>query len=180
MATETICPNCGGVIGAEDLADPRPRCQCLGSGGMDDTEMELAAVDAPTGQKAEGAAKKVCCKCGKDVTGHRRAKDEHGYWCYDCHKADLARRGVTRKPKARCPQCGRMVLAESITSYHGHTVCAKCISEQEDLPRHQQLKFRRKIDDSEQKELEKYKIMLLGGIVVLLVLVILLNHFHVL
>jgi hypothetical protein len=155
---------------------------------MDDTEMELP-VETPAVRQGDAAtteapaapvAKKFCCKCGKDVTGHRRAKDEHGYWCYDCHKADMAKRGITKKPKARCPQCGRMVPADTLTLYHGHSACAKCISEQEDLPRHQQLKFKRKMDDSQQTQYEKYRVLVLFGVLVLLGIVILLNHFKIL
>jgi len=170
------------------MADPRPRCQCLGSTGMDDTEMELPAQVA-TAEKGETSpavaapapvSKKVCCKCGKDVTGHRRAKDEHGYWCYDCHKADMAKRGVVKKPKARCPQCGRLVPADSLTYYHGHSACARCISEQEELPRHMQLKYKRKMDDTHQTQYEKYRVLVLVGILVILGIVILLGHFKLL
>ena len=34
-----------------------------------------------------GAVKR-CCRCGKDLTGHKRYKDRLGYWCRSCHSLD--------------------------------------------------------------------------------------------
>lgn len=38
---------------------------------------------------ASVAVMKRCCRCGKDLTGHKRYKDRFGYWCRSCHKADV-------------------------------------------------------------------------------------------
>ena len=35
------------------------------------------------------AVMKRCCRCGKDLTGHKRYKDHFGYWCRSCHNADV-------------------------------------------------------------------------------------------
>src|ERR1700733_2039653 len=91
MSTELICPECGGIIGGDGGGD-RPACQCESSLTMDDTEVE--AQPAPASALADAAPappvqKKICCKCGKDVTHLKRAKDVRGYWCWECHRNDL-------------------------------------------------------------------------------------------
>src|ERR1700722_12910152 len=126
MATELICPDCGGVIGGDDF-DARPKCQCQMDLSLtsDDTEVEAPAVQTDPSDDsaappivrpaAPSGPKKICCKCGKDVTNAKRARDTRGYWCWDCHRADLRRERGKEKPRARCPQCGRLVPADSIT-----------------------------------------------------------------
>jgi hypothetical protein len=183
MPTELICPDCGGIIGGDD-DDPRPKCTCSSGLSMDDTEVEaqpppVVAAEAAPPPAAPAGPKKICCICGKDVTHAKRAKDARGYWCYDCHRADKESKRDGGKPRARCPECGRMVPADSILNYHGHTLCAKCRSEQEDLPNHQKLKFKRKVgDDPSHKEAEKRRIMIWGGLVVILLLLALLAKLH--
>lgn len=182
MSTELICPDCGGVIGGDGAGD-RPACQCESSLTMDDTEVEAqpapaaALADAPA---APPVQKKICCKCGKDVTHLKRAKDVRGYWCWECHRNDLRNERAGQKPRARCPQCGRLVPAESIKSYHGATMCAKCIIEQEELPNHQKLKFKNRPDDQLAKEHEKRGIIILSVIFGLLAIIILLHLVHLL
>ena len=99
MATELICPDCGGIIGGDEN-DSRPKCQCASELTMDDTEVEpLPLAPAAEEPVAPPKPKKICWKCGKDVTHAKRAKDDKGYWCYDCHKADKeASRGTGEKP----------------------------------------------------------------------------------
>jgi hypothetical protein len=179
MATELICPDCGGVIGGDESGG-RQRCQCSADLTMEDTEVEAQAVPVTSAAPAVEEVKKVCCVCGKDVTHARRAKDKRGYWCYECHRADLRRERGAEKPRARCPQCGRMVPAESITSYHGETLCQKCLIEQDELPNHQKLKFKLKIDEEPAKKTEKRRIIILGVAIGFLVLLILLNRLHIL
>jgi hypothetical protein len=157
---------------------------------MDDTAVE--AQPAPAGESAGGSTAvkaaparpppgaKICCVCGKDVTNAKRAKDARGYWCYECHRADL-RRERAEKPRARCPQCGRLVPAESITTYHGITLCAKCLREQEDLPNHLKLKYKPKLDDGG-KAIEKQKkvVIVLSVIVGVLLIIAVLGSLHLL
>jgi hypothetical protein len=186
MATDLICPDCGGVIGGDET-DSRPRCQCQVELALtsDDTEVDAQAVvaDVPAAEGAAPAAPpaapkklKLCCKCGKDVTNAKRARDTRGYWCWDCHRADLRRERGLEKPRARCPQCGRLVPADSITTYHGNTLCTKCRIEQEELPNHQKLKFKLKVDDTETKKREKLKLYVLLGIVLAVLIGVTVMH----
>ncbi|MGA2230317.1 MAG: hypothetical protein ABSH22_05410 [Tepidisphaeraceae bacterium] len=192
MGIELICPDCGGVIGADEN-DPRPKCRCEGALSLDDTEVELqAAANAAQGSPAApipvtpapaAGPKKLCCVCGRDVTHEKRAKDEKGYWCYDCHKADRERqRGGPDKARARCPECGRLVPAESIATLHGITMCAKCRVEQDELPNHLKLKYRRrnKEEPAEQKAAEKKRILILSVVFGILVIIIVLARLGVL
>jgi hypothetical protein len=186
MATDLICPDCGGVIGGDD-SDPRAKCQCQMDMNltMDDTEVEAPAVDAgsepaPAAAEAKPAATKapkLCCKCGKDVTNQKRARDTRGYWCWECHRADLRQERGREKPRARCPQCGRLVPADSITTYHGEPMCAKCRIEEEEAPNHKKLKFKLKQPDEVHKAQEKKKIYIMAGVVAFLLLLALVNHF---
>jgi hypothetical protein len=103
---EVICPDCGGVIGG-DPNGPRPVCQCGMNLTMDDTEVEAQPPPPPASSSAPAAVsvageekKKICCVCGKDVTHAKRARDARGYWCYECHRADL-RKERAAKPRAR-------------------------------------------------------------------------------
>jgi hypothetical protein len=161
MATDVICPDCGGLIGG-DPSDPRRPCQCSVNLSMDDTEVDAQPPSAPASDDSKPSAAppkgaKICCQCGKDVTNQKRAKDARGYWCYECHRNDQRRERAGQKPRARCPQCGRLVPAESITSYHGITLCTKCLREQDELPKHLQLKYKHKIGDEDPEEKLKRK-----------------------
>jgi hypothetical protein len=185
MATEVTCPDCGGIIGG-DPSDPRPACTCSLNLSMDDTEVEAqppppSADDAAKAPAPKAGPAKICCQCGKDVTHQKRAKDARGYWCYECHRADLRRERAGQTPRARCPQCGRLVPADSLTTYHGNTLCAKCRIEEESLPKHMQLKYKPKIgDDPKEKEeklrKEKTRVIVLAAIFGVLALIIILSH----
>jgi hypothetical protein len=186
MATEVICPDCGGVING-DPNGPRPVCQCELNLSLDDTEVEAQpVVPAQTGPApikpaapAPSGPRKICCQCGKDVTNAKRAKDARGYWCYECHRNDL-RKERAANPRTRCPQCGRLVPAESITTYHGEAMCAKCRIEQDDLPNHMKLKF--KHDTKEEKEAahqkEKKRVIILASVLGVLAIIIILGRLH--
>jgi endogenous inhibitor of DNA gyrase (YacG/DUF329 family) len=190
MATDLICPDCGGVIGGDE-SDTRPKCSCQIDLDltMDDTEVEAPVVDAGSAP-AEGAAAaeakpaapkpvKLCCMCGKDVTHEKRARDTRGYWCWECHRADLRRERGREKPRTRCPQCGRLVPADSITTYHGETMCTKCRIEQDELPNHKKVKFKLKQDATLEKQIEKRRIYIMAGVVVfLLLLAVVMSRLH--
>src|SRR5437868_4615709 len=93
------CPDCGGVVGATSASDAGPPCTCFGAAGEVTSARGLESPGGDNGLnhldpsgthvlESPQAAQKVCWKCGRDLTGHRRFKDSFGYWCIDCHKAD--------------------------------------------------------------------------------------------
>jgi DNA-directed RNA polymerase subunit RPC12/RpoP len=180
MGLELICPDCGGVI-ESDGAETRPRCTCSANLTMDDTEVELQPLPPPPTDPAPAVVtpRKICCQCGKDVTNAKRAKDASGYWCYECHRNALRKERGMDKPRARCPQCGRMVPAEAITTYHNNTMCTKCRLEQDELPKHLQLKYRPKLEgDPDAAKIEKRRIIILASVFGVLAIIIILGKLH--
>jgi hypothetical protein len=64
---------------------------------------------------------KLCCSCGKELTGHTRFKDSLGYWCKDCHRTDKKRRqGI------RCAGCGREFPESKLIAFQGEYHCFSC------------------------------------------------------
>jgi hypothetical protein len=77
-------------------------------------------------EKQEAPKAKVCCQCGKDLTGHRRLRDSRGYWCYACHKLDKE----ANKPKGeKCEGCSRIVAEAALADYEGKMLCSACREE---------------------------------------------------
>lgn len=69
---------------------------------------------------------KICCHCGKDVSGHTRFKDSRGYWCKECHKQDQAARD-----EDKCDSCGRTFPSKRLIDIDGHKYCATCDKERQ-------------------------------------------------
>ncbi len=70
---------------------------------------------------SEATQTKVCCRCGKDLTGHTRFKDSLGYWCKECHRSEKKER-----EGERCSECGRAFPPEKLTEWEGEYRCATC------------------------------------------------------
>jgi len=161
MATDVICPDCGGLLGA-DPEDLRRKCTC----NLNDTDHVGEAMGITQ-------VKKVCCVCGKDVTGKKRAKDSRGYWCYDCHKAERAKEKAAEGNKVACHDCGRMVLPTALISYEGDMICGRCKEY-----RAEKNKYRPSAVGRQHAAYEKRQILLIVLFIALLVAVILLHTFH--
>jgi len=164
MATDVVCPDCGGLVGAE-AGDLRRKCTC----NLSDTDH----VGEPMGLTQQPVARKICCVCGKDVTGQKRAKDSRGYWCYDCHRAERAREKQIEASKVPCHDCGRLVLPAGLTSYEGDMICAPCRQERID-----KTKFRPSVTSKYHAAHERRQLLLIVLFAALLIAVILLHHFH--
>lgn len=121
---------------------------------------------------------KVCCKCGKNVAGHRRFHDEHGYWCYECNKADKAQKHAGKPQGVRCRGgCGRIVPEQALVEYEGKRMCQLCATE---LRR--EAKERKRfapIDTSNYKNEDKRSVFMLLGVFGILLTIIVLRLFHV-
>jgi ribosomal protein L34E len=165
MSTELmICPECGGIIGADEASDQGKPCTCFKTKG-DTSVMGKAVSDV-----------KVCWKCGKDVTGLKRARDSNGYWCYDCHKADKAKNAPQG---VRCAECGRKVAETALIDFEGMLICTKCRDDHAELARHKK-KFRAKVGDSAYQAHDRKRLFLMLGFVGVLVLIIVLRHLKLL
>lgn len=158
MSTVIHCPECGGVVGAKTTTEHGPPCICFTEeSGVNDT-----AADDFAPQKAV----KMCVKCGKDLTGRKRLKDSHGYWCVDCHKADVAEKAPKGVP---CPECKRVVPPESLISVDGVKMCARCVRQKRELKQAGSKKYRA-LDATHFEKAEKNKLWIMVGILVVLAL----------
>ncbi len=113
---------------------------------------------------------KVCCKCGKDVRGHRRFKDSIGYWCRDCHRADKKSETTAL---TRCPDCGRMRPLDKLFPWEDRQVCSSCLKENQVKTKRAGLK---NMGDESEKNAERRKLYLYGAILGGLVLIVLLQR----
>jgi len=161
MSTDIICPDCGGLVGA-DPSDLRRKCTC----NLNDTDHVAEALGAPKVQK-------VCCICGKDVSHEKRAKDSRGYWCYDCHKAERARERAAEAGKVPCHDCGRLVVPKALIAFEGDKICARCKES-----RQEKKKYRASAVGKEHAVHETRQFVLLGLFGLLLLAVILLHALH--
>src|SRR4051812_1742027 len=183
------CPDCGGVVGATQTTDAGFPCTCFqtdragaddadnnnngGGGGLGAAPMDPSGtqvLDAPR----DGA--KVCWKCGKDLSGHRRFRDSYGYWCKDCHRADQrVRTEQEEEGKVKCAGCGRMVRSDVLQAYEGELICSRCLKERRDIKAAGSKRFRA-VSDKAYKKTEYLRLAILLGVVALLGLIILLRH----
>jgi hypothetical protein len=94
---------------------------------------------------------KVCCVCGKDVSGQRRFKDHRGYWCEVCHRDDARKSG--KVIKMRCPECKNTVAENLMAEYDGRMLCGGCASQHKIDD--EKAQYRMMIYAREQKEKKK-------------------------
>jgi DNA-directed RNA polymerase subunit RPC12/RpoP len=176
MAAEVIiCPDCGGIIGAKETTDEGKPCTCFKDSNYKKDEPAGGEGDTSVFGQQVVAKPKVCNVCGKDLTGKKRLRDSRGYWCVDCHKADQA----ANKPQGvRCSDCGRIVAEGAITEYAGIRICGKCRSDREEV-RKRERRFG-KVDDAAYQNEDKRGLYILLGIFGVLVVIVILAHFHIL
>jgi DNA-directed RNA polymerase subunit RPC12/RpoP len=119
-------------------------------------------------------AQKVCCMCGKDLAGKKRFKDSRGYWCPECSEEDARSKEDKGTP---CEHCGRKVPEQSMTSVDGKMLCVRCVREQRELRAPGNKKFRA-VNDRAFKEHEKKKMLIMGGILVVLLVLMIYAFMH--
>lgn len=109
MPVLSLCPRCRAVMPA---SAERGRCHKCG-------EMVVPA------------ARKLCFRCGTDITAAKRVKDDAGeYYCHPCWE-DLGVSG--RRRKSACSGCGRTFGFEHLApGVDGAYVCRVCLSKRDD------------------------------------------------
>jgi hypothetical protein len=169
MIGELLCPDCGGVVGATETTDAGPPCRCFVSepSTKSDTVSDLPApVEVP--------AAKICRICGKDVTGQKRAKDNTGYYCYECAKAEEKKE---RQGRVRCKVCGHLTKEENIQPYDGVKMCHRCREERDDLKK-QEIKRLGFKGARTREELRRIYLMAAALVVLLLIMAYGAMQFH--
>jgi len=72
-----------------------------------------------------GGKKKICTKCGKDVSGAPRMKDHDGkYWCVPCGEAD--RLHQIHSDAGICEGCGESFHKSQLLDIGGQHLCQRC------------------------------------------------------
>jgi len=152
MATNVVCPDCGGLIG-EVPAGETP-CTCHFAPAESDSKSDTGIIASPT--KIE----KFCVVCGKDTVGHRRLKDSRGYICYPCAKAEQA---AMKAGKVRCKLCRKLVKPDGLVPLGKRMVCKVCFADNQESER-----FKKKISTKEYDTHEKRNLIVLAFIAVVL------------
>ena len=77
-------------------------------------------------QVSSGA--KVCCSCGKNVSGQKRMKDSQGrYWCVPCGQADQRKKGGGGSSgETTCAGCGGTFPTRRMQEYARQSYCKRC------------------------------------------------------
>jgi hypothetical protein len=173
MPTDIICPDCGGIISADET-DLRRQCTCLSEKPSSPDLSEPDSSGDTFVERTDAPKQKVCCQCGKDLNGHRRLRDSRGYWCYACHKLDKE----AKKPKgAACGDCGRIVPEAALSDCEGTMICAACRAE-----RRERAKERRRLSPVKtdaHDEMAKKRLYWMLAIVAVLLVIILLRTFKI-
>jgi hypothetical protein len=156
------CPDCGGIVGATQVSDQGFPCTCFQKFEAHESEDESSGTKV----MASPSKQKVCCMCGKDLSGKKRLKDSIGYWCPECAKEDNKKKEVHG---TKCENCGRVVPEQSMTSVDGKKMCSRCVREQRQLRAPGNKKFRA-ISDGAYKEHEKRNMVIMAVVLVILVI----------
>jgi hypothetical protein len=64
---------------------------------------------------------KVCHRCGKDVAGQRRFKDDEGYLCAECMEKEDA-----QSNEVRCSHCSRKFPPDKLLPFTELKLCLTC------------------------------------------------------
>ncbi len=185
MIGELACPDCGGVVGATEETDAGPPCRCFSDTAGLSMSGSLAGRSM-SGESMVGASssdvgpapvvEKLCRVCGADVAGHWRRKDSLGYMCRNCARAERERENQGR---VACRVCRHLVKPENLTDYEGTKMCPKCHKERADM-RLQEIKRIGVKGARSREELHGlYKLLIIGGTLLFIILVgVLINHFR--
>jgi len=119
-------------------ADARSAAEAAGIGlsgadvpGLDPHESILAHTHpAATGAASAPPGAKVCCVCGRNVSGRIRFKDKQGrYWCSDCNAGDklpVPPAIKNHEATSACGDCGKVMPPTELSDYHGMKLCDVC------------------------------------------------------
>jgi hypothetical protein len=80
------------------------------------------AAQVSTGEK------KLCCKCGRIVTGQKRMRDSEGrYWCMACGQLDLKKKKLAEG--GNCSGCGESFPSSKLSMLGSLPYCKGCLKQ---------------------------------------------------
>jgi hypothetical protein len=138
-------------------------------GEMHDTVETTALTGgaAPAGGASVGV-EKVCCSCGKNVSGQKRFKDAEGrYWCYDCGVEDH----IAKHPEdgIACAGCGGKFAPSKLHRFDDDEVyCEPCVTKKRLQKKRDEHRIAAAAAEAAEQE-RRRKIMLIVAAVVALV-----------
>lgn len=166
MSDEVICPECGGVIGGTPDGDVKV-CRCHTADYHPDAKLAAAAeAQAKARQETMPTVEKICRMCGKNLSGHRRLKDKHGYICLACaqDEKDAEAAGLVS-----CGECGRRLKPAGLIDYHGTKICRKCFADHQEISKFKAPPPKLELhDQTERKRL--YVLLAIAGVLGIIVL----------
>jgi len=162
MATNLLCPDCGGKLG--EVAPGETGCTCGLAPAETNSKSDTATIAPPA------IIEKFCVVCGKDTIGHRRLKDSRGYICYPCAKAEQA---AMKAGKVRCKLCRKLVKPDGLVPMGKMMVCKVCFANNEES-----MKFKKKISTEHYDRHEKRNLIILAALALALLLVVVIQHFR--
>lgn len=86
-----------------------------------DGDTQILKVEAIATERQ--SASKACCRCGCDLRRARRYRDQQGYWCIACSRADHAARRARRIP---CDGCGKQIDRDLLRKLEDYYLCPIC------------------------------------------------------
>jgi hypothetical protein len=165
MSESLICPDCGGVIGAKPGGDVQV-CQCLGEGYAPSEASIVKAESKAAMGRAQAKVEKICRVCGKNLSGHRRLKDSHGYICLSCAKSE---RADAAAGLVACGECGRKLKPAGLIDYHGVRICRKCFADHQELSRFKAPPPKLDLHNKHEKESLK-RLLIIGGVLLVIII----------
>jgi hypothetical protein len=166
MPDEVICPDCGGVIGAAPGADVKV-CTCHAPDYHPDEKLARAVeVQVAREQASMPTVEKLCRVCGKNLAGHRRLKDKHGYICPACaqDEKDAEAAGLVS-----CGECGRKLKPAGLLDYHGTMICKRCFTDHQELSKFKAPPPKLELHDQQEKK-RLYILLAIAGVLGVIVL----------
>ena len=141
--------------------------------------IEPATSIVPSSKPSSSESQKLCCNCGKDVTGRKRLKDSQGrYWCPTCGKKDEKQKKIrAEQTRTACTMCGTEIAVQNVLTYDGRFVCRKCYGEQKEMEKKTDARIGR-INQAFQGQDYK-RLIPMFAILGLLALIILLRALHI-
>ena|SRR5688572_16927039 len=130
-------------------------------GEMHDT-VETTALSGNAGAASSpSGVEKVCCSCGKNVSGQKRFKDAMGrYWCYDCGVEDH----IAKHPEdgIACATCGGKFAPSKLVQFDDEVYCEPCVAKKKLQKKRDEARIAAAAEEARQQE-KRRKMMLIGA-----------------
>jgi hypothetical protein len=127
----------------------------------------LSAHSAAPAPSSGAVAEKLCCHCGKSVSGQKRFKDAQGrYWCYECGVEDHVRKHP--EDGIACATCNGKFAPSQLSEIDDEVYCEPCAAKLKLQKKREQARIHAAEEEARAAQ-KRHKLMLIGGIAVAVV-----------